>query len=125
MEKVGIHLVADAWNAPEEFLDDCDRVRSALEAATRAGGATLLNLYVHQFSPQGVTATATLAESHITVHTWPEYGYFAADLFFCGSGDPHCALATLQAELGAREVRVAELDRGFPVDRRLGAAIAV
>jgi len=125
MEKVGIHLVADAWNAPGELLDDCDRVRNALEAATQAGGATLLNLYVHQFSPQGVTATATLAESHITVHTWPEYGYFAADLFFCGSGDPHRALATLQSALGAQEIRATELERGFPVDRALDAALAV
>ncbi|NBD16666.1 MAG: adenosylmethionine decarboxylase [Cyanobacteria bacterium] len=114
MKKVGTHLVVEAWQTPGDVLNDPEQIRSALVEAVLAGGATLLNLCVHQFSPHGVTATATLSESHIAIHTWPEYGYFAADLFFCGKGDPHQAMQVLQSVLGAKEVAMQEIDRGLP-----------
>ena len=85
-----------------------------MEAIT-AGEATLIDLCVHQFSPQGVTATATLAESHISIHTWPEYGYFAADLFFCGQGNPKKAIELLQTALRAKRIEIKEIERGFPL----------
>jgi S-adenosylmethionine decarboxylase len=114
MKKVGTHLVVEAWQTPGDVLNDPEQIRSALVEAVFAGGATLLNLCVHQFSPHGVTATATLSESHIAIHTWPEYGYFAADLFFCGKGDPHQAMQVLQSVLGAKQVAMQEIDRGLP-----------
>lgn len=114
MKKVGTHLVVEAWQTPGDVLNDPEQIRSALVEAVLAGGATLLNLCVHQFSPHGVTATATLSESHIAIHTWPEYGYFAADLFFCGKGDPHRAMQVLQNVLGAKQVAMQEIDRGLP-----------
>ncbi len=114
MKKVGTHLVVEAWQTPGNVLNDPEQIRSALVEAVFAGGATLLNLCVHQFSPHGVTATATLSESHIAIHTWPEYGYFAADLFFCGQGDPHQAMQVLQNILGAKQVAIQEIDRGLP-----------
>ena len=114
MKKVGTHLVVEAWQTPKDVLNDAETIRSALVEAVAAGGATLLNLCVHQFSPHGVTATATLSESHIAIHTWPEYGYFAADLFFCGKGNPHQAMKVLQNILGAKQVTIQELDRGLP-----------
>jgi len=93
MTKLGTHLIVDAWQVP-----------------ATAGEATLIDLCVHQFSPHGVTATATLAESHIAIHTWPEHGYFAADLFFCGAGKPVVAMEILTKSLQAGEIKV----RGFP-----------
>ena len=81
--------------------------------AISGGGATLIDLCVHQFSPHGVTATATLAESHIAIHTWPELGYFAADLFFCGDGNPHKAIEILQTALQAKQMKLIEIERGF------------
>lgn len=114
MKKVGTHLVVDAWHAPSALLNDPERIREALLGAVSAGGATLLDLCVHQFSPHGVTATATLAESHIAIHTWPEYGYFAADLFFCGAGDPREAASVLKTSLQAQQVETREIGRGFP-----------
>jgi len=113
MKQLGIHLVVDAWQSPADLLNDPDCIRRALIDATIAGSATLIDLCVHQFSPQGVTATATLAESHIAIHTWPEHGYFAADLFFCGSGSPHQAIELLQTVFQAKQIRVTELKRGF------------
>ena len=68
---------------------------------------------ISPLSPHGVTATATLAESHIAIHTWPEYGYFAADLFFCGKGKPKQAVKVLQTLLQAQKIEVREFDRGF------------
>jgi S-adenosylmethionine decarboxylase len=114
MEKMGTHLVVDAWGVPATILNDAEVIRQALLKAISAGEATLIDLCVHQFSPYGVTATATLAESHIAIHTWPEYGYFAADLFFCGAGKPLVAMEVLQKELQASEVKMQQIDRGFP-----------
>lgn len=113
MEKMGTHLVVDAWQAPSELLNDPEAIRRGLLEAIEAGEATLIDLCVHQFSPHGVTATATLAESHIAIHTWPEHGYFAADLFFCGAGKPRVAMKILQTALKAKKVRMRELERGF------------
>ncbi len=113
MKQVGTHLVVDAWQSPGDLLNDPERIRRALIDAISAGGATLIDLCVHQFSPHGVTATATLAESHIAIHTWPEYGYFAADLFFCGAGNPERAMQLLQTALEAKQVIMREIPRGF------------
>jgi S-adenosylmethionine decarboxylase len=123
---VGKHLVLDAWRISTELLDDPDFVRKALKEAVTRCGATLINLCVHQFSPYGVTATATLAESHMAVHTWPEHGYLGADLFFCGTtGDPEVAMETL-VEL-FKEVKIRRLNRGIrpaaEVDDLLGETV--
>ncbi len=113
MKQVGTHLVVDAWQAPEDLLNDPEGIRRALMDAISAGEATLIDMCVHQFSPHGVTATVTLAESHIAIHTWPEHGYFAADLFFCGRGQPKKAMKVLQTALQAKQVRMREIPRGF------------
>ncbi|MDJ0516881.1 MAG: adenosylmethionine decarboxylase [Trichodesmium sp. MO_231.B1] len=113
MKQLGTHLVVDAWHSPAELLNDPERIRRSLMDAISAGGATLIDLCVHQFSPHGVTATATLAESHIAIHTWPELGYFAADLFFCGHGNPHKAIEILETALQAKQIKLTEIKRGF------------
>lgn len=112
-KKLGTHLILDAWGCSYDLLNDPERITEAVMTAVKAGKATLIDTCVHQFSPHGVTATATLAESHIAVHTWPEYGYFGADLFFCGAGDSHAALESLKESLPAKQFRVKELRRGF------------
>lgn len=113
MKQVGTHLVVDAWQAPEDLLNDPEGIRRALIDAISAGEATLIDMCVHQFSPHGVTATVTLAESHIAIHTWPEHGYFAADLFFCGRGQPKKAMEVLKTALQAKQARMREIPRGF------------
>ncbi|MEI6381444.1 MAG: adenosylmethionine decarboxylase [Cyanobacteriota bacterium ELA615] len=114
MAKLGTHLIVDAWQAPADLLNDPERIRRALLDGIAAGEATLIDMCVHQFSPHGVTATATLAESHIAIHTWPELGYFAADLFFCGKGKPEEALKILVAELQAKHFEIRDFTRGYP-----------
>ncbi len=114
MNTLGTHLIVDAWQAPPDLLNDPEHITAVLRRAVADGGATLIDLCVHQFSPHGVTATATLAESHIAIHTWPEYGYFAVDLFFCGAGDADTALTTVLEGMRAGRSRATRLERGFP-----------
>ena len=119
MEQMGTHLVVDAWQAPAELLNDPEAIRKALLKAIEVGKVTLIDLCVHQFSPHGVTATATLAESHIAIHTWPEHEYFAADLFFCGAGKPELSMKILQSALQAKQITVRELKRGIVTETKL------
>lgn len=120
---VGQHLVLDAWRVSADLLNDPPFVREALGQAVEACGATLINLCVHQFSPYGVTATATLAESHMAVRTWPEHGYLGADLFISGRGDPRPAIDWLIESFKPGEVRLRQLTRGLDVAVEQPAAV--
>ena len=111
-ENVGTHLIVDAWSCPTDLLDDLPFIEKTVVEAVSVGGGTLIDICVHKFSPHGVTANASLAESHISVHTWPELGYFAADLFFCGKGDPERALACIESLLKPKRSRVLRIERG-------------
>ncbi|HXV64266.1 MAG TPA: adenosylmethionine decarboxylase [Vicinamibacteria bacterium] len=108
---LGKHLIAELWVRNPRLIDDSDYVRDALAAASRSGDFTVLDLTAHSFAPHGVTAFALLSESHISIHTWPEYGYAAVDIFTC-AGSPRKALAELERRLDVEEMEVRELDRG-------------
>jgi len=112
MKRFGTHYIVDGWLASKELLNDAEAIRAALLEAVEVAEATLIELCVHRFSPIGVTATATLAESHIALHTWPEECYFAADLFFCGNGNPRGALMHLVRAMGAQRFVIREVERG-------------
>ncbi len=114
----GTHLIIDVVGGVG--LDDSDKIRGVLLKGVEACGATLLHLHTHRFSPQGVSGVAVLAESHISVHTWPEIGYGAFDVFMCGSADPWKAVEVLRTEFSARDVSVKEFlrgDREFVLDK--------
>ena len=80
---VGRHAICEFWGASN--LDSVDVAERALREAAAAGGVTLIEVFVHQFSPHGVSGIAVIAESHLALHTWPEHGYMAADFFTCGA----------------------------------------
>lgn len=106
----GTHLIIEMTGA--EGLDDEARIRDAFIRAIDAAGATLLHIHLHRFSPQGVSGVAVLAESHISVHTWPEHGYGAFDVFMCGEADPWKAAEVLKEAFAAEQAEVRELRRG-------------
>jgi S-adenosylmethionine decarboxylase len=107
----GSHLIIDLWDA--EYLDDMGVIELALRRATRAAGATLLHLHLHGFAPSGgVSGVALLAESHISIHTWPERGYAAIDVFMCGSAKPHRVIRILKCAFKAGRIAVCEQLRG-------------
>lgn len=99
--RLGTHLLIEGSGASSDVLDDPIRVRQALEATVKAGGLTLLRYELERFVPQGITAVGLLAESHLVIHTWPERGAFAADLFHCGEL-PRAAAEDLARVLATR-----------------------
>ena len=107
---LGTHLIIDLHGGTG--LDDMARIETALRKAVAASGATLLDLHLHRFTPQGVTGVAMLAESHITVHTWPERGYAAFDAFMCGRADPWKVVNILSDAFETKDVKVRALERG-------------
>jgi S-adenosylmethionine decarboxylase len=107
----GNHLIVDFWGARD--LDDRFALETALiEAATEAG-ATILHLHLHTFGDGGgVSGVLVLAESHISVHTWPEKGFAAFDIFMCGDARPDAALAVLKGHLAPARIVSASHKRG-------------
>lgn len=111
----GIHLLVDLWGARR--LDDIETVRAALIDAAEASGARLLHLSLHGFGTgSGITGVALLAESHISIHSWPEHAYAAIDIFVCGPCDPHRVLPVLRAAFEPARIDVTEQQRGLRVE---------
>ncbi len=106
----GTHLIIEVVDG--HGLDDEARIQQAFRDCVEVCGATLLHIHTHKFSPQGVSGVAVLAESHISVHTWPEIGYGAFDVFMCGDAQPWRAVEVLKRAFGTEDVRVRELLRG-------------
>lgn len=94
------HCVADVTDADREMLDDAGALLSTLVEACEQGGATVVRAARHHFAPQGVTAFLVLAESHASIHTWPEEGAAFVDVFTCGSVDPWPIVQAIAARLG-------------------------
>jgi S-adenosylmethionine decarboxylase len=107
----GTHLLVDFHEA--ENLGDARAVEQALRAAAAACGAKVLDVMLHHFGEgAGVTGVALLAESHISIHTWPDTGFAAIDIFLCGGRDPHQALPVLRERFHPRHVRLSQNHRG-------------
>ena len=106
----GVHLIIDLYEARR--LDDIDHIEATLRRCVEASHATLLHLHLHRFEPNGVSGVAVLAESHISIHTWPHSGYAAVDVFMCGDADPDQCVPVLRDMLAAKRVEVSELRRG-------------
>ena len=107
----GVHLIIDLKNAKR--LDDVDYIEQALIEAVDAAGATLLHIHLHHFSPNGgVSGVAVLAESHISIHTWPENSFAALDIFMCGQCNPRDAIPVLQRAFEPETIDVQEILRG-------------
>ena len=107
----GEHLILDLWGGTG--LDDLQLMESALREATEASGATLLHIHLHHFTPNdGISAVAVLAESHISVHTWPERDYAAFDFFMCGKAKPGQAVKVIEQRFGPVRTELHRLFRG-------------
>lgn len=112
----GVHLMFDLWEAVN--LDNADVIAASLREAALACRARLLEVVVHSFEPYGVTGVAVLAESHISVHTWPERGYAAFDVFTCGKCDPYQAVPVLRDAFCPGRMQISEQKRGLTLETR-------
>lgn len=107
----GIHLLIDLYGA--SHLDDIDYIENTLRTAATACGVTVLSVHLHSFGSQsGVTGVAILAESHITIHTWPEINFVALDIFLCGNRDPNLAVPVFEQSFAPQDIVLIASTRG-------------
>jgi S-adenosylmethionine decarboxylase len=107
----GVHLIIDLYEA--EGLADIDLIDAALRKCVAAAGATLLHIHLHHFEPNGgVSGVAVLAESHISIHSWPEANYAALDVFMCGDAKPEACIPVLREAFRPKRIVVGEHLRG-------------
>lgn len=108
----GRHVIFDFWGA--QNLDNLGLMEAAFREAVETCGATLLHIHLHHFTPNGgISGVAVLAESHISVHTWPERNFAAFDVFMCGDAQPHLAIPVLQRAFSPSNIDVREHKRGL------------
>src|SRR5215469_11322339 len=98
-----------------QILSDVDKVGSILVAAAKAANAEVLQTAFHRFTPQGVSGVVVIAASHLSIHTWPEYGYAAMDIYTCGDHtDPWKACRYAAEQFQAKQMLTTEVRRGLP-----------
>ena len=116
MRVLGRHYLLELWGCNEKIGDEAE-VRGAVEEAVEVARVTLLgNVHIHRFDPQGISAMAIIAESHISVHTWPEYRYAAVDVYTCGDdARPEEALEVFRRSFSPERMEVHEIKRGILV----------
>jgi S-adenosylmethionine decarboxylase proenzyme len=116
MASFGIHLLVELGSCNREKIDSAEYLEKIMAQAAEIAGATVLTTAFQTFNPQGVSGVVVIAESHLTVHTWPEYGYAAVDIFTCGdSVDPWKAAGFMRQSLEAQETQIRDFRRGLPV----------
>jgi S-adenosylmethionine decarboxylase len=115
LEFAGTHLILDLWGA--SYLDDLGLMEATLREAVEVAGATLLHIHLHHFTPNGgISGVVVLAESHISVHTWPERDYAAFDVFMCGNAEPEKTIPVLKQAFKPAQLNVTEHLRGMVIN---------
>ncbi len=117
LEQLGRHILVEYYNCDKEILNSYDKVEEYMLQAAKEAKATVVASAFHMFNPWGVSGAVIIQESHLTIHTWPEYGYAAVDLFTCGDTvNPWNAFECLEKNLKAEKADYTEVSRGI-VDR--------
>lgn len=114
MNTLGRHLLVEYRRCTSEVLDDVAAMEFLLREAAAAAGATVLGAQFHRFQPHGVSGVLLIAESHLSVHTWPEAAYAAVDFYTCGDCDPYRAHDAIAARLRPGSVETMLVTRGAP-----------
>jgi len=113
MKALGKHLIVELYDWYKHLIDRVDQVEDILVEAVKVSKATIIKPVFHQFNPHGVSGVVVIAESHFSIHTWPEYGYCALDIFTCGEQiDSDLALQFLKQAFKAKSMSIVELKRG-------------
>ncbi|MDA8088442.1 MAG: adenosylmethionine decarboxylase [Nitrospiraceae bacterium] len=122
MHALGTHLLVDLRDCNIEAIRDLEYVKDALVQAAKAASATVVDVSFHEFNPFGISGMVVIAESHLSIHTWPEYGYAAVDIFTCGDViKPETAAEFLIERFGSQTPSVVEMKRGIisPFNQKL------
>ncbi len=114
MEALGRQILVEYYDCDQSKINDVSFVETALIQATKASRATLISHNFHKFSPYGISGVVVIAESHIAIHTWPEYNYAAVDIFTCGDTiDPWVIQEYLKVNFESKNVSSMEMKRGM------------
>lgn len=114
MEALGRQILVEYYDCDQSKINDVSFVETALIQAAKASKATLISHNFHKFSPYGISGVVVIAESHIAIHTWPEYNYAAVDIFTCGETiDPWIIQERLKENFGSKNVSSMEMKRGM------------
>jgi S-adenosylmethionine decarboxylase len=115
MKALGIHLLIELTSCNRQKIDNLAYLERIMSDAAEVAGATVLKTAFQDFNPQGVSGVVVIAESHLTIHTWPEHGYAAVDIFTCGTRvDPWKAAQFVKEHLEAGDMQVRDFRRGLP-----------
>jgi len=113
LHALGTHLLVDLKDCNTAFLNDVKKIEEILVAAARVARATIIESRFHQFNPFGISGVVVIAESHLTIHTWPEYAYAAVDIFTCGDTlQPAVAADYVIQRLQSQNPSIVEMKRG-------------
>ena len=113
-KKLGRHILAEFYNCNPEILKDTESIEKYMIEAAKRAKATVVKSIFHTFNPYGVSGVVVIQESHLSIHTWPEYSYAAIDLFTCGKEvNPWIAFEYLKKKLKAEKCETMEVDRGI------------
>ncbi|MCM1989784.1 S-adenosylmethionine decarboxylase proenzyme [Oceanirhabdus seepicola] len=113
IQQLGRHILVEMYNCDKEILNNHKLIEGYMNEAAEKSGATIVQSVFHMFNPWGVSGAVIIQESHLTIHTWPEYGYAAIDLFTCGdSVDPWIGLDYLKTMLKSNKIEIKDIIRG-------------
>jgi len=111
---LGTHLLIELRDCNPSILKDLEKVKNTLISAAKEAQATIIDSSFHEFNPFGVSGVVVIAESHLTIHTWPEYGYAAVDIFTCGDViKPEIAASYLIKQFECKNPSLVEMKRGI------------
>jgi S-adenosylmethionine decarboxylase len=114
LNQLGRHILAEVYGCPADILNDVKKIEEVLVNAALEAGAEIREVVFHKFSPQGVSGVVVISESHLAIHTWPELGYAALDVFTCGDRvDPWDAVNYITRHFEAQNMTATEVDRGI------------
>ena len=113
MQALGRHMLLELFDCDPDAINSMDIVKTAMVEAAKRAQATIVDVVFHEFNPFGLSGVVVIAESHLAIHTWPEYRYAAVDVFSCGDTlQPQVAVEHLVEQLGAARTSVVEMQRG-------------
>jgi len=114
MGALGRHVLAEFYGCPEDILCNLEQIKHQMVEAALEAGAEVRETVFHEFSPQGVSGVVVISESHLAIHTWPEYGYAAVDVFTCGQTvNPWASCEYLKEAFSAQNMSAREIKRGI------------